>query len=477
MNLRSFGIYRQAPSAEIDDELTTLVSQHVLAVWRGEKEAEISANERSIRQFFKTLHLDTAGLAANARSSIESKLGGEPGRALKSWLDERGLETRQPAKDAFDAVDQLFGRTESGSCPVNQCPLLQGHVSDAVGPLSDRIREELGLWILRQIDNPRQRLSGARRALRAVEDQLARILEELTRIQAAISDRLIQIRASSDAAGSGPSLVDEYFLMCLDQLTVVSAECVVRTVLSDAKQQSDRIVSMGREIEQIATAVGRAAEAAASTPGNERKAMEREQFRSKILAKLPELAAVVDAQLQAQHIDGCGGLMATIMNGGRPRAQLSAKLHELSKRAVKEMLMGGFGERRADENDLHSALAMATPSFLEYGGQRRVLAVVPNDGTGANPAELGIACSTIRGQEPHTLICVEADKLSLEHIALEIVERRRDRVEFAKRVHCRADIEWTPLIVAEEPSTASGWETGGSRPTQSPQAMCQTLVL
>jgi hypothetical protein len=335
----------------------------------------------------------------------------------------------------------------------------------------------LDLWISRQIDNPRQRLSGARHGLRAVEDQLARVLDELKRIQTAISDRLVQIRASSDAAAAGPSLVDEYFLMCLDQLTVVSAECVVRTVLSDAKQQSDRIVSMGREIEQIATAVGRAAEAAAATPSDERRSNEREQTRSKVLAKLPELAAIVDAQLQAAHIDGCGGLMATIMNGGRPRAQLSAKLHEISKRAVKEMLTGGGGEHSAAENDLHSALAMATPSFLEYGGQRRVLAVVPNDGTGANPEELGMACTTIRGLEPQTLICVEADKLSLEHIALEIVERRRDRVEFAKRVHCRADIEWTPLIVAAEPNTSSGWETGASHPTQSPQAMCQTLVL
>jgi hypothetical protein len=74
------------------------------------------------------------------------------------------------------------------------------------------------------------------------------------------------------------------------------------------------------------------------------------------------------------------------------------------------------------------------------------------------------------------MLCVEADRLSIQHIAGAIVEHRRDRVEFAGRVHCRTDITWMPLIdtaVAPEPLD---WSVA-SEQVSSSDAMGKTLVL
>jgi hypothetical protein len=125
---------------------------------------------------------------------------------------------------------------------------------------------------------------------------------------------------------------------------------------------------------------------------------------------------------------------------------------------------------------------MATPAFLEYGGQRRVLAILPNESDDPNAEtmvaqSLGALVTTVRGTVGNVTVCVEADALSLEHIALDFVERRRDRVEFANRVHCRTDISWSPLVSTEASALSMVWGTDADRHMQSQNAMGKTMVL
>jgi hypothetical protein len=66
--------------------------------------------------------------------------------------------------------------------------------------------------------------------------------------------------------------------------------------------------------------------------------------------------------------------------------------------------------------------------------------------------------SAVEGNDGNTTLCVEAELSSLTHLALGLIERRRDSVEFAKRIHSRSDIAWTPLIAVpvdtmDEPSS------------------------
>jgi hypothetical protein len=366
-----------------------------------------------------------------------------------------------------------------------------------VTPLAEKLRMEVRRWVSRRIDDPRERLGGARRAVNWVAEHFSRVEADLKRIRSALVDRLNQIRAevaaeSDKAAGkSGAKAIAdnsspaEYFHMWLDKLTILAAEHAVHVIQSDIKTLSDEITSLGREVDQIAAAAGRTAFATIGdqeTKQKNRDATSRDGLASGFQAKLPEIASRVDARLQAEYINVQGGLMKTIMQGGRPRAQLSANLHELSRKAVQQALAGASARGCGDSNDLQAALAMATPSSLEYGGQRRVLVILPSDSSGhASESEvvqtLGVPLTAVQGTETITTICVEADGLSLQHIALDLVERRRDRVEFAGRVHSRTDIDWRPLVSTETPRSSVIWGADASRQTQAQHPMSKTLVM
>jgi hypothetical protein len=102
-------------------------------------------------------------------------------------------------------------------------------------------------------------------------------------------------------------------------------------------------------------------------------------------------------------------------------------------------------------SELRSGISAATPAFLEFGGTRRVLAVLPRDGAGALTSAaiseaLGPMAATAVGEDNNLALCVEAGELSVPHVAASLVEYRRDRVEFAGRVHSRTDIAWSPLF-------------------------------
>ncbi len=110
--------------------------------------------------------------------------------------------------------------------------------------------------------------------------------------------------------------------------------------------------------------------------------------------------------------------------------------------------------------DLHSHLAAATPALLELGGTRRVLAVLPRGGetTGdASPisTSLGSGVNSIRGVDNGVTLCVEAAGLPIEDVAIELVQRRRDRIEFAARVQSRTDIDWTPIVRLTTPAASA----------------------
>ena len=126
-------------------------------------------------------------------------------------------------------------------------------------------------------------------------------------------------------------------------------------------------------------------------------------------------------------------------------------------------------------------LALATPMLLEYGGDRRVLAIVPHSENAGNSdttvsRALGISATTVAGRDNYLTVCVEASGLSLPHVALEIVERRRDRIEFARRIHSRTDIAWSPLVSTETSSASIVWASEAPA-TQDQHAMSKTLVM
>jgi hypothetical protein len=184
-------------------------------------------------------------------------------------------------------------------------------------------------------------------------------------------------------------------------------------------------------------------------------------------------------------------LLKIVMQGGRTRAMLSIRLQELARHAIQRFLSGANGLENSGEGvsqldtNLRSSLSLATPSFLEHGGTRRVLAILPRDMASDAYREAiehaaGVKLTAIGGSDNQLTLCVEASQLSLPHIALEFVQRRRDRVEFARRVHCRTDICWSPLVALTAASGTATWTNFADRTvsrTHPRQEMCKTLVM
>lgn len=90
---------------------------------------------------------------------------------------------------------------------------------------------------------------------------------------------------------------------------------------------------------------------------------------------------------------------------------------------------------------------------------------------------IGAAATTTIGSDNNLAMCVEAGQLSVPHVAAALVEYRRDRVEFAGRVHSRTDVVWTPLIETGAAPEPIAWPGVDARQTTSRDAMCKTLVM
>jgi hypothetical protein len=115
---------------------------------------------------------------------------------------------------------------------------------------------------------------------------------------------------------------------------------------------------------------------------------------------------------------------------------------------------------------------------LELGGTRRVLAVVPRDAAEQHAAEvrqwLGVDANVVPANDNSMTLCVEANQIPLRELAVELVQRRRERIDFASRVQSRTDIEWTPLL--EDPvQDANPW--AAFAPPAAEESMAKTMVL
>lgn len=513
--LRSFGVCRRsAVDDSSGDKFAGLVSKLVLENWRGggESEPPTSVGDGVPQQaaigatkLVRRLQLDADGLFANSRAMVELHLGMDAGSFLSSWR-ARQTDTRDLGEaNRFEWVDRMFGEPEIDGHHRNAC-LLEHPAAAIVAPLEEKLRADVRRWVVAKVDDPGERLAGARRAIAWLTTHLSAIDAELERLDRSFTARLVAMRTTigsethrgeeggarsighdSSPSGAPCSLLD-YLRTRLDQLAVRAAVHMARSILSDARALSDELTALGRQIDQMAENAGRAmgveSDAHATVSG-----AETSKLTAWLRPRLGQLAAEVDSRLVRECLGPQGGLWTTIMQGGRRRVQLFAKLNEFARQAARAALAGinvlddpVAGERSLDPTDLRSSLAAATPPLLELGGTRRVLAVLPSDAEEQQVASelttaIGVALSTTPGADNSLTICVEAGQLPIDQVAAELVQRRRDRVAFAERVHCRSDIQWTSLLPEPDEAIPSPWTnlTQSMPPTN--RAMTNTMVI
>jgi hypothetical protein len=444
-------------------------------------------------QLLSRLQLESASLASNSRSLVVHELGSEAAVFLSDWFKHNGIAEHAAEPDRLNGVDQIFGGAELADAERRQPTLLGREIAAIVEPFVEKLRSEFRRWLVNRIDDPAARLSSARAGLQWLEQQFRTLGAELKQQRSATVERLLELRRSvtcvaGSTTASDPQRVSSYFHLRVDNLAVMAAEHAVQALVCDAKALADEITALGREIDQIAAAFSRVGEDAGGSNDDHRTSSDG-RLSTALRLQLPNIAAAVDARLQAECIKSLGGLLNVVMQGGRPRAQLTAKLHELSRQVVHDTVVGisMLDFNLADNgpgatSELQSGLAAATPPVVAFGGQRRVLAVLPRDARDTFAPDalndaVGVEVTTIAGPDSSFSLCVEAEGLSLPHIAAEFIQHRRDRIEFAGRVHSRNDISWTPLIEYGQAPAGESWGDEALIETESQQALCKTLVM
>ncbi len=492
-NIRSFGVFRHAAfSHELCDQLAQLVNERLLAKWRisGRDDDQGDPTQEEL-QLVRRLKLDAAGLAANSRTMIDLAASGSASDFVSTWLAARAKKRGVTPETLIGEIDSLFALQE----PNTSETVFQGQrPADLVAVLADKLKVEFRRWINRHIEKPGRRLANASAAASKFQVHIRRVEMELRKIRSANVDRLLQIRREAAAAAlANPARggcldltwVDEYFHTCFDHLTIQGAEHLLRVVEAESKAINDEITSLGHELDQVAAVLYRAANSADGVVGGVAAEQQSRRVADRFASRLDDFAQQVDTQLQSEFLDAAGGLVKAVAQGGRLRAQLTAKLQEISRRVVGQLLSsatvqdsGRVGQ--GSDAKFSGAISTATPTVLEYGGRRRILALLPIESPQPRSTEptmqlSGKTVTTIQGTDNTLVVCVEADRLSLPHIALDIVERRRDRIEFAGRVHCRTDIEWQPILDTE--CTANAWEHLSSSESDTPLNLCKTMVV
>jgi hypothetical protein len=370
-------------------------------------------------------------------------------------------------------------------------------VAEIVDPLAEQLRGDVRRWIRAQLDDPQQRLAGASRAVQWLDAHLKSIGQDTRRIRRGLADQLVELcpwchsteQASAAAlpVAGGAGRVKNYFQLRLDQVALDAVDYVGRVLGSELKSIGDDLITFGRELNQMASVAancngGEAAGAACATG----------EFGAtvKVRSRLSELVTRVDTQLQSEYLDHQGGLYETVMQGGRPRAQLGAKMQEIARQVVSQAVVNfdvigpDLTTSSASENQsgLQASVEAATPLLLEFGGARRVLAMLPATAmrqidAGQISAAAGTDVSLVVGGDCGLTICVEAEQLPLVDIAVEIVQRRRDSVEFAKRVHTRSDINWMPLLTPPPVEESPRYQRITTLPLTTDHYVRQTEVL
>jgi eukaryotic-like serine/threonine-protein kinase len=467
-NLRSCGIHREAAvSIESCEAAAKLVSTHLLASWRDCKAStdELGSTGVAASELVQRLPLMPSAIAANARSLVESQFGCAAETFLQNWLAERISSNQDSDARRWEVVDDIFSGGQAATTAASKLSLLGQLVSDIVQPLSAKLGEAVRHWAIERLDVPQGRLNGARHSVLWLQNHLESARNELRTYREPLAAALVEIRGPTQAAaGHESSAVAEasferlshYFELRLDELGLRAAKRITQSLLVELKAVGDNLTAFGRELGQIKSA-------ARSVSASERQSAENStldalgrQMTAMVSANLDELAAISDARLQRDYLNGQGGLFQVVMRGGRPRAQLSARIQEVCRRVVQDSWSNAGKLRSGLDSDggdvkLIAAIDAATPTPLEFGGARRVLAVLPRGADATSKAKVlsataGIPVSAVEGTDSTMAICVEAEGLSLKHLALSVIERRRDSVEFAKRVQSRSDIAWTPLV-------------------------------
>ena len=478
------------------------VARQVFNAWTGEKQCRnhvgSSAHEQlddsetlplsktdqivcGAAQAVAQLQLNLQGIAGKSFGIIEKQFGSNAETLLTRLLGKMP-DSGKPATmwEMVQLIDGLFSGLPETPSESNSDAFVMGRQLDSIiSPLCMKLAGDLQRWVMQRLDDRQERLLGTQEAVDWLAKHLDRVDKEASRMKAGLQAELnkkAQLLCSAEAGersletGASQDVADQalkYFRMRLELCTLQAAGMVARTMQSEIEGLREIIIEFGRHIRNLASSIASDAKAEAkSTPAKANTSEDHaaEELDAFMEGRFPDIAKMVDRQLQEDFIDEHNGLFETIMGSGATLRELLEKTKAIAFQRV-ESVAQEFNSRNGDASkpeDLDGANVLRESPLLKYGGVTRNLLVLPQEQISPKQAketreEWSPEISLLADKTSEMTLCCEAGEIPLRSVAVDLIELRRDYVEFADRVHTRKDVTWTSLsnpVIAERSEQA-----------------------
>jgi hypothetical protein len=434
-------------------------------------------------------------LMRKAQKLFDEAIGSDPHNFYRSLLNRLGASTGCTWGDVVRAIDSNLGITpDSKECTESAASVHGQPVRVLVRPAAAKIAENIRVKVLRLVDEPKARMPGAKHALQAVRERVQSIEPEAARVLASARDRRLAVletsKLNTEAASTpiGTRTTEpllHYYQRARDESVASLMNALLSAVLSELSGVMEQLVQFGRELEQLSATLAKGKGENTLPPGD--TALNVRQLVAEGWRKRrAELAGIVQQRLKAQYCDPGGGLHEVLSKHGS--AALCKRLRETARlvalEAAQTVDLTGFLLAKADgpKNEtvrLRSALDAATPGLLSDGGVKHLVAVLPGTPQTAHRADeirhvIDPDSTLLVAPGNEVTICYECAGLSLAHLAVHLIQGRRDYFELAARVHTRHDINWSQLSGLAPVIAASDLAGAGDRldGVAVPQSIC-----
>jgi hypothetical protein len=113
----------------------------------------------------------------------------------------------------------------------------------------------------------------------------------------------------------------------------------------------------------------------------------------------------------------------------------------------------------ASQDRLHAVIDAAQPKLDRCGGQRRLIAVVPEAASSGIVEllthQITPPATIVADTDPDLVLCYEAQGLWIPYVGARLIGDRGDLAQIAQRLHTRSDVVWTDLARAGQGEPAA----------------------
>jgi len=512
--LRSFGICRLGCSNEVPTAAANVLCRSLLERWTGEvrrtreepvrrlaelpgmqtpapepapsgflRDSEIDrlANENAAK-----LNLDVDHVIMELYEAVERELGSDAESYVCRVVASLAAAQEHPASAPEQAprttqvlteINVLLG-CQSAEEDLGRPPTasLQTVLDDHLKKLAAGYGAAIRDWVVELVDVPAVRVKGAYRAtewfaghLRSMKQLAGDMLAQTQEDAAAKQEELLEskmrfcLRESRDGKPALDLRFQQYARLRFLEIALTGVRRLAQLVSSHVSSTGDVLKEARRELGRLADEFSSETELPVSKSMSDDAPHAAEAIAAKIGADvtrlLPELAAQLDQQLQAQFVIANGGLCAVLAKLTELRRPLlrslrfearTAVLNRLSHMGVaKEILDPGTGEGEERFAVLRTSLAAATPKLLACGGAKRLLLATSDEAAAPLKeilhSEMHEQASLTPGSAGDVVLCYEVEQVSLEVAAVTLVEENSEYAQIAARLHTRVDVAWRPL--------------------------------